>query len=73
MSDTYRVFKRRPWRKIATGWEPHGGARKSTVARGQSLDQARALCEEGNRENRERAREGYSNVGRMWYEFEREA
>jgi hypothetical protein len=76
MSDSYRVFKRNPWKRNKAwpgGWEPHGGARKQTVRRGVDLETARRICAEGNKENNARRAAGKSNEGRIWFEFEREA
>lgn len=64
-SDKYRVFKRRPWRRVATGWEPNGGARKTVVRRNVSIEDARAICAEGNKNNVR------GKPGQLWYEFER--
>ena len=67
--ETYFVFKRRPWRRNKQwpgGWEPFGGARKTAVRKGVSLEQAQEICREGNA-NIERGK-----PGQMFYEFERE-
>lgn len=66
---TYRVFKRKPWKRnpaYPSGWEPNGGARKQTIERGLSLDEARRTCARGN-EGQERGTPGLT-----WYEFEQE-
>lgn len=65
----YHVFKRRPWKRNKAwpcGWEPHGAARKTTVRRGASLQEARRICAEGN-QNIVRGK-----PGQMYYEFETE-
>jgi hypothetical protein len=62
----YRVFKRRPWKRNPSwpgGWEPFGGARKRTVDKDLTIDEARRLCEQGNK-NVER------KPGCILYEFE---
>lgn len=66
MKPTYRVFKRRPWHKGPPGWEPNGGARKTTVESGLSYDEAFSLCMRENRDVKRKDR------GQMYYEFERE-
>jgi hypothetical protein len=70
---TYRVFKRNPWRRDASwpdGWAPNSGARKLTVRRGLSLDDARALCRQGPANKALKAGEEYR--GKTFYEFEQE-
>lgn len=71
----YNVFKRRPWKKNPAwpgGWEPEGGARKTTVRRGVDLETARAICAEGNA-NIKRDKSGSIKPGQMFYEFERQS
>lgn len=63
---TYRVFTRRPWKrnpKFPQGWEPHGGARKTTVEKAVTLEQAKRLCKAGNAGKPRKP-------GQTWYEFE---
>jgi hypothetical protein len=67
--ETYRVFKRRPWKRNKSwpnGWEPHGGARKTTVRWGCSVEEARRICKEGNGDVVR------GKPGQMFHEFERE-
>jgi hypothetical protein len=65
---TYRVFTRRPWRRNAAwpgGWEPFGGARKTTLERGLSLEEAKRRCAEGNKNVKR-------EPGARFHEFESE-
>ena len=67
--ELYNVFKRRPWKKLGFGtrtWVPDGGARKTSVAKGVSLDEAKRICAEGN------AGKDRSKPGQIYYEFERQ-
>ncbi len=73
MTDTYRVFKRNPWRRNPAwpgGWEPNAGARKLTVRRGLALEDARKLCKQGPANKLRDAGKEYR--GKTFYEFERE-
>jgi hypothetical protein len=63
----YRVFLRRPWKRnpaYPQGWEPFGGARKRTLERGLTLDEARRRCATEN-EGKPRG-----VPGQTWCEFE---
>jgi hypothetical protein len=71
MADTYRVFKRKPWKRTRNGYEPNPGARKLTVQRGCTLEMARELCEQGPANQLRHAGREYR--GQTFYEFEREA
>lgn len=69
MNQTYRVFKRRPWKRNKAwpqGWEPDGGACKTTVQSGVGIETARRICQEGNQHNVS------GKHGQMYYEFEAE-
>lgn len=70
MSETYRVFKRNPWRRERGQHVPNPGARKMTVQRGLSLDDARRLCAQGPANQLRAAGREYR--GQTFYEFERE-
>jgi len=68
MAETYRVFKRRPWKRNKSwpqGWEPFGGARKRTIEHGLTYAEALRTCENRNA-GKVRA------PGQEFYEFERE-
>lgn len=68
--ETYRVFSRKPWRRESGRYVPNPGARKMTVQRGCTLEQARELCTLGPAN---RARDaGREYRGQTFYEFERE-
>jgi hypothetical protein len=70
MSDTYRVFKRSPWKRERGQYVPNPGARKMTVRRGCTLDMARELCKQGPANQLRDAGREYR--GATFYEFERE-
>jgi hypothetical protein len=66
---TYHVFTRCAWKSNPSypqGWEPFGGAEKTTVATGVDLAEAKRLCAEGN-EGLDR-----SIHGQTFHEFEAE-
>jgi hypothetical protein len=69
--ETYRVFRRKPWRREGGRYVPNGGARKSTIRVGCTLEQARALCEEGPANIARDAGREYR--GLAFFEFERES
>jgi len=51
---SYRVFKRRCWKKIKKEWVPASGGRKYVIAGNLTLDEARTLCAERNPPDGER-------------------
>jgi hypothetical protein len=66
---TYHVFTRCPWQKNPSwpqGWEPLGGAEKTTIETGVSRERALEICKEGN-EGKNRGQ-----PGETWFEFESE-
>lgn len=72
-TDTYKVFKRNPWRRDPSwpdGWAPHATARRLIVKKGLTLEDARKLCREGPANKL--LREGREYRGHTFYEFERE-
>ena len=68
--DTYRVFSRSPWRRERGAYVPNPGARKTTIRRGLTIDEARALCAQGPANQARDAGREYR--GKCFYEFERE-
>jgi hypothetical protein len=67
---TYHVFTRRAWKANPSwpqGWEPCGGAEKTTVATGVSLEEAKRICAEGNADL-----QPSSVHGQTYHEFESE-
>lgn len=70
MSDTYRVFSRKPYMRVNGGYAPNPYARKITIRRGVSIDEARTMCEDGPANIARDAGKEYRN--KSFYEFERE-
>lgn len=73
MCTTYRVFKRRPWKRVkplrhsAAFYAPNPGARRTTLRTGLTLEEARALCKEGPANQARDA--GCEYRGLHFYEF----
>lgn len=67
---TYRVFKRKPWRRERGQYVPNPGARKITVERGCSHERALKLCALGPANVARDAGREYR--GLTFYEFESE-
>lgn len=70
MTDTYRVFRRKPWVKVANGYAPNPGARKVTIRKGVTLEEARAMCAGGPANMAREAGCEYRHLS--FHEFERE-
>lgn len=70
MPDTYRVFSRKPWRRVDGRYAPNPGARKTTIRRGLTIEEARSLCADGPANIARDAGREYR--GLPFYEFERE-
>jgi hypothetical protein len=73
---TYSVFSRKPWRRVrplkgsAAFYTPNPGARKMTLARGLTIEQARAHCAQGPANQARAAGREYRNL--TFYEFTQE-
>lgn len=68
---TYRVFKRKPYKRVGGRYVAHPGARCTTLRRGvENIDEAREICSRGPA-NRARD-EGREYRGLMFYEFTKE-
>lgn len=68
---TYRVFRRKPWRRARSGgYEPNPCARCYTIRRGLTIEEARQLCAQGPANQARDAGREYR--GLTFYEFTQE-
>lgn len=64
----YRVFSRKPWRRVSGGYAPNPGARKTTIRIVDTIEDARAWCEDGPANKARDAGKEYR--GLPFFEFE---
>jgi hypothetical protein len=67
---TYKVFSRRTMRRAKGIFVPNPGARRTTIRRGLTVEEARQLCKQGPANMARDA--GSDTRGLVWYEFEQE-
>jgi len=68
----FEIFKRKAYRKNSDwpyGYEPHGGARKTTIKVVESESEAQSICVGHNDNCPETNQVGYHEW--MWYEYTR--